>query len=122
MKKILVIDNDSDMRLLISSSLRANPDYQVLEAEDGVKGLVTASREMPDLVLLDVRMPQIDGFEVCRLLKSSPETKKIKVILLTGLDDDEDRKRGTGAGCDDYFTKPFRPTALLRKVSEMLPE
>lgn len=121
MKKILIIDNDSNIRLLLSSTLMANPEYQILEAEDGLKGLEIARREIPDLILLDVNMPQMDGYEVCRQLKGSPETKNIKIIMLTGFDNEEARKRGLEAGADDYFTKPFRPTTLLSKISERLP-
>lgn len=122
MKKILVIDDNSNIRMLVTTTLRANPDYHVMEADNGVAGLEIAGREIPDLILLDVRMPGMDGLQVCRLLKSSPTTSKIKIILLTGLEDDEDRQRGKEACADDYFTKPFRPTALLRKISEMLPD
>ncbi len=122
MKKILVMDDNTDIRMLLTTTLQTNPDYDVLEADNGLTGLEIAGSQIPDLILLDVRMPRLDGFQVCQLLKSSPATSKIKIIMLTGLEDDEDRQRGKEAGADDYFTKPFRPTALLRKISEMLPD
>lgn len=122
MKKILVMDDNTDIRMLLTTTLQTNPDYDVLEADNGLTGLEIAGSQIPDLILLDVRMPRLDGLQVCQLLKSSPATSKIKIIMLTGLEDDEDRQRGKEAGADDYFTKPFRPTALLRKISEMLPD
>ena len=75
---------------------------------------------MPDLVLLDLMMPKMDGHAVCRALKQAPATRGIKVVMLTALAQETDRRTAMRAGADDYMTKPFSPTALLAKVEEML--
>jgi DNA-binding response OmpR family regulator len=81
---------------------------------------VALAREMhPELVLLDVMMPKVDGFEACRRLKEDPATSDIVVVMLTARAQESDRERGRGAGADEYFTKPFSPVALLRLVEEI---
>jgi len=117
-KKILLADDDPRIRRLVAATLGNH--YRLLEAADGEQALEVARRETPDLVLLDVRMPRMDGFEVCRRLKTSQDTSAVRVIMLTGMGSDEDQQMGRQVGADGYFVKPFSPRALLDKLSEML--
>jgi DNA-binding response OmpR family regulator len=117
-KKILMVDDDPRLRALVGATV--GNDYVLLEAGDGEQGLQMARQEAPDLVLLDVRMPGIDGIEVCRRLKGDESTSSIKVIMLTGMDSDADQQRAHEVGADDYFIKPFSPLALLNKLNEVL--
>jgi DNA-binding response OmpR family regulator len=121
-KKILVVDDDINIRILISAALENDPRYQLLEAASGEEGLELARRERPDLVLLDNILPGRDGFSVCRELKGDPETCLIRVMMLTAMAQEVDRRRGMAAGADAFFTKPFSPQDLLRKVEELLSE
>ncbi|MBI2866584.1 MAG: response regulator [Chloroflexi bacterium] len=117
-KKVLLVDDDARVRRLMVATL--GDGYTLLEAADGLQGLGLARREQPDVVLLDVMMPGLDGFEVCRRLKADPATTEVAVIMLTGLDSDEDRARGEQAGAAAYLVKPFSPRALLDLLSKVL--
>ena len=119
-KKILVVDDEEDIRELIAASLGADDRYDVLFAHDGQQALEIARCEKPDLLLLDVLMPFVNGYEVCRRLKEDPATRDIKVVMLTALAQLQDEWKGREVGADDYFTKPFSPTALLNRVHELL--
>lgn len=119
-KKILLADDEEPVRALVAATLKNDNRYQLLEARNGMEALELARRERPDLVLLDVVMPHIDGFEVCRQLKADPATRHITVIMLTALAQEADKERGQQVGADGYFTKPFSPLALLNKVDEVL--
>jgi DNA-binding response OmpR family regulator len=92
----------------------------LLHAGDGEEALRIARQQHPELVLLDVNMPKLDGFEVCRQLKNQPDTAGIKVVMLTARGADVDRAKGRDAGADDYFIKPFSPVKLLNKVYALL--
>ncbi len=116
--KVLVADDDVRVRKVVVTTLGAT--YRLFEAKDGEQALATARREMPDVLLLDVRMPVFDGLEVCRRLKGDPATAHIRIVLLTGLGADDDRAAGEKAGADAYFVKPFSPRSLLGKVAEMM--
>jgi DNA-binding response OmpR family regulator len=118
-RRVLLVDDDPQLLLLISTTLGTS-DFDLLEASDGEQALQVARRDHPDLVLLDVTMPGLDGFEVCRQLKSSPETTSIKVVMLTARGTDADRARGREVGADDYFAKPFSPIQLLKRVYALL--
>lgn len=107
--------------MLVSATLRSE-DYQLLEASDGEETLALARSEHPDLILLDISMPQVDGFEVCRRLKSEPDTNGIRVVMLTARSQEAERLRGEEVRADGYFTKPFSPLALLHRISEVLGE
>ncbi len=120
MKKVVIVDDDPIVRALVKTTLGGDDDYQVLEAADGPEALEIARAQKPDLIFLDVRMPGMNGFEVCRAIKEDPETNHIAVIFLTALAQEADKERGLQAGGDGYFTKPFSPLALLRKVEEVL--
>ena len=105
---ILVVDDTSDNLALMSNLLKT--DYKVKVANSGERALkIAASENVPDLILLDVMMPGMDGYEVCQLLKSNPATRHIPVIFLTGKTAVEDEKRGLEMGAVDYLTKPISP-------------
>ncbi len=119
MKKILIVDDEEYIRELVAATLSGSP-YELLMAKDGEEALEIARKERPDLILLDIEMPKKDGYEVCRALKGDPETSDITIIILTAHAQKEDIRKGYKAGADEYFIKPFSPTALLRKVEEAL--
>jgi DNA-binding response OmpR family regulator len=118
-RRVLLADDDPALRRLIGTTL-GTEDFDLLQAVDGEEALRIARQEHPELVLLDVNMPKLDGFEVCRHLKTEPETSGIKVVMLTARATEVDRARGREAGADDYFIKPFSPVQLLNKVYALL--
>jgi DNA-binding response OmpR family regulator len=118
-KRVLLADDDPALRRLIGTTLGTD-DFELLQAVDGEEALRIAREQRPRLVLLDVNMPKVDGFEVCRQLKAEPDTAAIKVVMLTARGTDVDRARGREAGADDYFIKPFSPVQLLNKVYALL--
>lgn len=117
--KILVVDDEAPVRQLMTVIFR-NSGYQLLEATNGDEGLATAQHEQPDLVLLDLMMPGIDGFEVCRRIKANSRTRHAVVVILTASDAVANSARIRAAGADLYFNKPFSAVALLDKVGEAL--
>ncbi|MCS6801713.1 MAG: response regulator [Chloroflexota bacterium] len=118
-KTILLVDDEDLIRLLVRTTIE-NEEYRLLEAADGEEALEIVRREHPDLVLLDVGMPRRNGFEVVEQIKQDPATKDTIVVMLTAHGREVDRLRGLGLGADDYFTKPFSPLDLLRKIRELL--
>ena len=119
MRKVLLVDDEESMRALVAATFKLDGRYQLLQAGSGVEALSLVQKEKPELILLDVRMPVMDGFEVCRQLKTNPDTRDISVIMLTAMTQDTDKKRGREVGADDFFTKPFSPKSLLAKVTEV---
>jgi len=117
--RVLLADDDPLLLRLIRTTL-GEEDFDLLQAADGEEALRVARQHHPALVLLDVNMPKLNGFEVCRHLKSEPATADIKVVMLTARSGDSDRMRGRQAGADDYFIKPFSPVQLLNKVYALL--
>ena len=116
--RILVIDDiDANVRLL-EAKLTADY-YEVLTATDGVTGLAIAASEQPDIILLDVMMPGMDGFQVCRRLKEDPATRHIPVVLVTALDGRADRIAGLDAGADEFLTKPIEDIMLFARVRSL---
>jgi DNA-binding response OmpR family regulator len=118
-RRVLVADDDDGLRRLIWTTL-GTAHFELLQAVDGEEALEIARQQHPELVLLDVNMPKLDGFEVCRQLKNEPDTSSIKVVILSARGADTDRARGREAGADDYFIKPFSPVQLLNKVYALL--
>jgi two-component system phosphate regulon response regulator PhoB len=118
-RRVLLADDDEALRRLISTTLGTD-DFDLVQAVDGEQALALTRSEHPELVLLDINMPKLDGFEVCRQIKASPETAGIRVVMLTARGADVDRARGREAGADDYFIKPFSPIQLLNKVYALL--
>ena len=121
MTTILVVDDEPSIVDLVRFTLE-DADVRVVEASDGAEALVLARRIKPDLILLDVQMPRLDGLEGCRQLRREPAFARAPIILLTAAGQEADRARGLGAGADEYLTKPFSPLALLALVEALVPE
>ena len=121
MKKILIVDDEEKVRRLIETTLSIG-DFQIFQAKNGEEALKIAQEEKPALILLDIMMPGMDGFEVCKRLKSNSETKSSCVIMLTAKGQKQDIEKGYAVGADDYFVKPFSPMELLNKVEKVLGE
>ncbi|HEY6042089.1 MAG TPA: response regulator [Anaerolineae bacterium] len=117
--RVLLIDDDPLMRRIISQTLDSG-DTDIIEAENGPSGIETALEAHPDLILLDVMMSGMDGFEVCYQLRRHPTTSAIPIIMLTALGDMTEKIRGMNVGADDYITKPFDPRELRARVQAHL--
>jgi DNA-binding response OmpR family regulator len=120
MKRILVIEDDPDIALSLRLKLERDGGFEVETAEDGAAGLRSAIDRAPDLVLLDVNLPGMDGFEVCRHLRKEPATASTPVIMLTARIGESDRVAGLDLGADDYITKPFSPKEALARIRAVL--
>lgn len=116
---ILVVDDEEAIVELVVATLRRAP-YRILTASNGEQALEVARASRPDLVLLDVGMPGLDGFDVCLRLKTDPETSRAIVFMLTARSLPEDRARGIAVGADGYLGKPFKPADLLARIGERL--
>ena len=115
-KQILIVDdNDFNIDTLVAA---LGDDYDLRVALDGQTALdlIETASELPDLILLDIMMPRMDGYEVCRRLKASERTSGIKILFLTAMDDDEDQEKGLRLGADDYIVKPFSPSIIRARV------
>ncbi|MBQ7747218.1 MAG: response regulator transcription factor [Spirochaetia bacterium] len=120
-KKILVVEDDEDIRNLVLFNLEMTGEYELLSSDNGEDALVLAQKHIPALVILDVMLPGIDGFEVCRQLKSNSTTRKIPIVMLTARSDDNDVVKGFELGVEDYLRKPFSSMKiLLARVSNIL--
>lgn len=117
--RVLVVDDVATNRLLLRAKLNS-AYYDVVVAESGAKALEIARREQPDMIMLDVMMPDMDGFAVCAALKADEETAHIPVIMVTALDTPEERVRGLEAGADDFLSKPFDDLALFARVRNLM--
>lgn len=118
-KKILVVDDEKDLVKTVSYRLAA-ADYDIVSAYDGQEALDKARKEKPDLIILDLMLPKMDGYKVCGLLKKDARYSKIPIIMFTARAQEEDRKLGEEMGCDAFLVKPFEPAALLAKIEELL--
>ena len=114
-QKVLVADDDAINREVLGELLK--PEYTVLPARNGVQALERAARHLPDLILLDVMMPDMDGYEVLRRLRADPQTAQIAVIFISGLDRPEDEANGLKMGASDYIVKPFNQTVVMARVA-----
>jgi DNA-binding response OmpR family regulator len=122
MKKILIIEDDKFLRDLMEKKL-LNSDYEVVTAEDGSSGLEMVVSESPDLVLLDILLPTMSGWEVLAKLTQSPKTENVPVVLLTNLGDQNDIERGLKLGVKDYIIKAnFTPAEIVEKIKQCLGE
>ena len=118
-RTILIVEDETDILNLIEWHLRAEK-YTVLTAADGLNGLETAIRRLPDLIVLDLMLPGMDGLEICKTLKRNPKTGHIPVIMLTAKGEEVDRIVGLELGADDYMVKPFSPRELVLRVRAVL--
>ncbi len=114
-KKILVIEDNEKNRILLRELLTYH-GYEVIEATDGQEGIKVAGEQMPALILMDLQMPVMDGFDAINILKNAPETKDIKIIAVTSFAMKGDRERALAAGADDYIAKPIN----IKQMSEMV--
>ena len=118
-KRILIVDDEDDLRNMLKFRLEAT-GYEVDEAADGQEGLDKARTAWPDLVILDLMLPKIDGFKVCRMLKFDDKHKHKPIIMFTARAQEKDKMIGKEMGADAYITKPFEPDVLLAKIKELL--
>jgi len=118
-KKILLVDDEPQLVDMVKMRLEAN-GYEVIIATDGQEGLEKAKNENPDLIILDIMMPKLDGYKVCGLLKKDARHSKIPIIVFTARTQEGDVKLAQNMGADAYIMKPFEPQILLSKVSELL--
>ncbi|MHB8837240.1 MAG: response regulator [Candidatus Methylomirabilia bacterium] len=118
-KKILVCDDEPYILMALTDAVEME-GYECVTAINGKEALQRARETLPDLIMLDIMMPFMDGFEVCRELKADAATRDIPVIMLTAKSQQVDIQKGKDAGADDYITKPFRPSTLRKKFNEVL--
>ena len=117
--RILIVE-DNELNLDMLSRRLKRRKFEVLTAVDGLDGIKKAKTEKPDLILMDMSLPVLDGWEATRRLKANPETRHIPIIALTAHAMAEDRQKALAAGCDEYDTKPVELRRLIRKISEQL--
>jgi DNA-binding response OmpR family regulator len=119
--KILLVDDEDDIRKIIKFSLKRLPvSAQIMEASNGFEAIGKVEVERPDMIILDIMMPEMDGFEVCKRLRENVSTAFIPIMMLTAKGDTESKTRGFTVGTDDYVTKPFDPTELNARVMRLL--
>lgn len=121
MTTILIVDDEPAILDLVRFTLE-DAEVRVVEASDGMEALALARRVRPDLILLDVHMPRLDGLEACRQIRRDPALARTPIVMLTAAGQEADRARGREAGADEYLTKPFSPLALLALVEALVPE
>ena len=119
-KRILLVEDQDDARRIVRDLLAVS-DYELVEATTGEDGLVLAERERPDLILMDIQLPGLDGYEVTRRIKANPALNHIPIIAVTSYALSGDEQKAYAAGCNGYVTKPFSPRVLLAKIREYLP-
>lgn len=118
-KRILVVEDDPHCVKIVSDMLTAH-GFEVLKAPDGLDGIIDALEKLPDLIILDIMMPNIDGLKVSGTLRGTPQGSRIPIIMLTAKDAAEDVREGYDWGADRYITKPFDPDHLLQEVKNLL--
>ncbi len=119
MPKILIAEDEPDIRDLVAFTLRF-AGYEVVTANNGEEAVHTAAREFPDLILMDVRMPRMTGYDACRVMKASPELKDIPVVFLSAKGQEAEIQTGLDAGAEEYLLKPFAPDQLTDRVRAIL--
>jgi len=118
-RRVMVVDDEPFILRSLVYVLKKE-GYDVASAEDGNDALLQLRESRPEILFLDVMMPKMDGFELCRIIKSDPELREIYVILLTAKGQAKDRESAAQAGADEYITKPFRPSLVIEKVRALL--
>jgi two-component system cell cycle response regulator DivK len=119
-KRILVVEDQEDNRQIIRDLL-ASTDYELSEAENGEEALAAVAKQRPDLILMDIQMPVLDGYEATRRIKADPALRAIPIIAITSYALSGDEQKARAAGCDDYVPKPYSPRQLLAKIRQYLP-
>lgn len=122
-KKILIVDDEVHVRMLLEQTLEEleeDYDVEIISSADGLEALDLIRKEIPDLVFLDVMMPQMNGYEVCRAVSAEPGLEQVKIILLTAKGQEIDRKQGMELGAFKYMTKPFDPDEILEMSRRFL--
>jgi two-component system cell cycle response regulator DivK len=119
-KRILVVEDQADNRRILRDML-GNAGYELVEAESAEDALTAVEAQRPDLILMDIQLPIMDGYEATRRIKSNPTLKDVPIIAVTSYALSGDEAKARAAGCNAYVTKPFSPRALLAKVREFLP-
>jgi len=119
--KILVVDDEPMIVKMVEARLQAD-GFEVITAYDGLEALAVARRESPDLIILDLMLPKMDGFKVCAMLKHDQKYMKIPIIMFTAKTQESDKKLGFECGADAYITKPFDPDILIAKIKELIKE
>ncbi len=119
-KLILVVEDQEDNRQILRDML-ASTDYEMSEAEDGEQALAAVAKQRPDLILMDIQLPILDGYEATRRIKADPATRSIPIIAVTSYAMSGDEEKAREAGCDDFVPKPYSPRQLLAKIRQYLP-
>jgi two-component system cell cycle response regulator DivK len=120
-KRILVVEDQPDSRQIIRDMLTPT-GYEITEAENGEQALAAIAKQRPELILMDIQMPILDGYAATRLIKADPALRSIPIIAVTSYALSGEEKKARAAGCDDYVPKPFSPRELLAKIRQYLPE
>ncbi len=119
-KRVLVIDDNPTIVELIKYAVKLQGSYEVIVAYDGEQGLERVIKERPDCVIIDVKMPKMDGYQLVRCLRGDPQTANIPLIILSAMTREEDQVTGLLSGADEYLTKPFKPAALNAAMTRVL--
>src|SRR5690554_6635481 len=117
--KILIVDDEPDIRELIEYNLKRE-GYQVIVAENGVEAIAQAKKHSPHLILLDIMMPEMDGIEACRVIRSFPEFNDTFIVFLTARSEEYSEVSGFNVGADDYIVKPIKPRILMSRINALL--
>jgi two-component system, cell cycle response regulator DivK len=120
-KRILVVEDQPDSRQIIRDMV-ASTDYEITEAENGEEALAAIAKQRPDLILMDIQLPIMDGYTATRLIKTDPDLRSIPIIAVTSYALASEEKKARAAGCDDYVTKPFSPRQMLAKIRQYMPQ
>jgi two-component system, cell cycle response regulator DivK len=120
-KRILVVEDQEDNRQIVRDLLTSAADYEIAEAENGQEALAAVARQRPDLILMDIQLPIMDGYEATRRIKADPDLRAIPIIAVTSYALSGDEEKARAAGCDDFVPKPFSPRQLLAKIRKYLP-
>jgi len=120
-KRILVVEDQEDNRMIVRDLL-TSAGYEIIEATTGIEGVAVAKAERPDLILMDIQLPGIDGYEAARQIKADPANQRTPIIAVTSYALSGDENKAVEAGCDAYFAKPFSPRKLLDKIREYVPQ
>lgn len=120
-KRILIVEDKEDLREMLRDYLTAS-GYEVIEAVDGVEAVALARSEHPDLILMDIQLPTLDGYEATRLIKADPEIESTQIVAISSFAMKGDQEKARASGCDGYVTKPYSPVKLLAMIRSILGE